>query len=70
MHEGFAFGKLEGENSLEDLEADGRWILKLFLKIELEAVGWRYVNQDRDRWRAVVNWSVKLDSIKYVQFIE
>jgi hypothetical protein len=65
----FVVGKLEGENHLEDSGADGKLILKLVLKIEFEGLDWKYLNQDRDRWRAVVNWSVQLDSIKYVQFI-
>ena len=60
----FVVGKLEGENHLEGLGAAGRRILKLVLKIEFEAVDWRYLNQDGDRWRPVVNWSVKLGSIK------
>jgi len=44
--------------------------IKIGLKIQFEAVDWRYLNQDRDRWMAVVNWSVKLDSLKCVQFTE
>jgi hypothetical protein len=54
---GFLVGKPEGKSSLENIDVDGRIILKVILKKSVVWWGldWIDVGQERERWRAVVN---------------
>jgi hypothetical protein len=56
MRKKFWLAILRGRYHSEDLDTGGRIILKWFLeKLCLVGVYWIHLNQDRDRWRAVVN---------------
>jgi hypothetical protein len=48
-------GNLEGKDQLEDLDVDGRLILRWTTKGGYELVNIIHVAQDRDRWWAFVN---------------
>jgi hypothetical protein len=55
MLTGFQWGKLRGEDHLEDPGIDGRIILKCILEKWDGGTDSIDVVQDRDRWRALVN---------------
>jgi hypothetical protein len=48
-------GDLRKRNHLEDLDIDGRIILKSVFKKWDGGMDWNYLAQGRDRWRALVN---------------
>jgi hypothetical protein len=48
-------GRRDGKNHLEDIEVDGRIILKWIFKKWNGGMDWIALAQDRDRWRALVN---------------
>jgi hypothetical protein len=53
---GFWCGKLRVRHHLEDLDVDGRIILKMDLQeVGCGGMDWIDLAQDRDRWRALVN---------------
>ena len=53
---GFWWGNMRERDHLEDPGVDGRVILNyIFKKWDGGAVGWIYLAQDRDSWRALVN---------------
>ena len=54
-HKGFWWGSQKGRVHLDDLDIDGRKILKRNLNKYNAGVDWIDLAQDRDRWRAVVN---------------
>jgi hypothetical protein len=55
MHTGFWWGDLRGGDHLEDLDVDGRIILKWIFKKWDGGMDWIDVAQGRDRWWAVVS---------------
>ena len=48
-------GKPEVKSHLQDLDVDGRIVLKWIFKKWNGAMSWIYLAQDRDRWQALVN---------------
>ena len=57
MHTGFWWGNVREGDHLEDLDVDGRLILKWIFKQwgGMGGMGWIHLAQDRDRWQALVN---------------
>ena len=55
MLTGFWWGDLRERHHLQDQSVDGRIILKRIFKKGLGGMDWIYLDEDRDRWRAVVN---------------
>jgi hypothetical protein len=55
VHTGFWWGDLREGDHLEDLDVDGRIILKWILKQWLGDMDWNALAQDRDSWWAHVN---------------
>jgi hypothetical protein len=56
----FWWGKIRGRIYLEDLDVDGRIILKCIFKKCDEGHGLIDLAQDRDRWRTLVNAIINL----------
>jgi hypothetical protein len=54
VHTGFWWGDLRERDHLQDLDVDGRGILK-WIKWDWEDMDWSDMAQDRYRWRALVN---------------
>ena len=52
---GFWWGDLRERDHLQDLDVDGRVVLKWIFKKSNGVMGWIYLAQDRDRWQALVN---------------
>jgi hypothetical protein len=53
---GFWWGNLRGRDHWGDLGVDGRIILRwIFRKWVWAGMDWIELDQDRDRWRALVN---------------
>jgi hypothetical protein len=48
-------GKPDGKRPLEDLDVNGRTILKIILQILDRDVNWIQMAHDKDHWRAPVN---------------
>ena len=55
MDTGFWWEDLRERDHLEDLDVDGRMILKCTFKKWDGGMDWIQLAQDRDRWLAVVN---------------
>ena len=55
VHVVFGWETLRGEDHLEDPGIDGKRLLKCILEKLDGGINWIDLNQDRDRWRAVVN---------------
>ena len=55
MHTGFWWGDLREREHLEYLRVDGRLILKWIIKNWNGGTDWINLDQDRDRWWALVN---------------
>jgi hypothetical protein len=52
VHAGFCWGNLRERDHLEDADVDGRIILKIFRKWDMD---WIDLAQDMDMWRILVN---------------
>jgi hypothetical protein len=56
VYTGFWWGNLRERDHLEDAGVDGRIILRWILrKWDVGSMNWIELDQDRDRWRAIVN---------------
>jgi hypothetical protein len=55
MHIGFWWGDLREGGHLGDPDVDGRIILKCIFKKWDGRMDWIELDQDRDRWRSLVN---------------
>jgi hypothetical protein len=53
-------GEILGEKHMEDLDVDGRIILKWIFREWDAGIDWIDLAQDRDRWRALVNAVINL----------
>jgi hypothetical protein len=51
---------LKGTNNSEDLDVDGKLILKWILRKRWEIVEWMHLAQDRDQWLALVNMTMNI----------
>jgi hypothetical protein len=56
---GFWWGNLRERDHLEDLGVDGRIILRWIFRKWGGDMDWIDLDQDRDRWRALVNAVMK-----------
>jgi hypothetical protein len=55
VNTGFWWGNLRERDHLEDPDVDGKIIFRWIFRKWDGALDWTDQNQDRDRWRALVN---------------
>ena len=61
MYTGFRWGNLREREQLGDPDVDRRIVLRwIFRKWDVGGMGWIELDQDRDRWRALVSTVMNL----------